>query len=314
MRVPIPIVVTLSISVALTVWFVATRKMNFAQEPTPAEYVQILEQWEQIKPHIRPVNSAESRSAEAQSDKISQLVTHHLKKTAEHFPKVEPKIPPTLAEHGVLQKKGSAYMCRYAAHLESAGHTQHALLAWERVIDTTNPDENQRHRAITSIKRLKYSLPPLSTIPEVNRPMTLHVGASINDANALQAALEIVAKSIEKASGRLIRTTTHLSLAKNHHHQAKPLPMALWLSRPTSSGESDRLETTPVSFTADPNDEQALTRELYTSIYEIIRKNLALETGFSKLPERPVNIHADELVQFHITRLMWREFFNTMKN
>ena len=314
MRVPIPTVVTLSISVALTVWFVETRKMDFAQEPTPEEYVQIAEQWELNKPHIQPVNSVASQRAEAHAQKTSQLVANHLKKNTEHYPEIDPKRLPTLAEYGILQDKGSAYLCRYATFLESEGYAQHALLAWERVIDTTDPNEKQRNRAIRSIMRLKSSLPPLSSSAEAVRSITLHVGASISDAKLLEAALESTAKSIEKASGGLIHTKTNISLAKKPHKQAASSPMALWLSRPTSLSGKSRQDTMPVSFIADPNNEQALASELHAGVYAIVRKNLTQKTGFSKLPERPINIKADELVQFHITRLMWREFFNSIKD
>jgi hypothetical protein len=313
MRIPTRTVVILSITIALTVWFVATRKMDFAQEPTPEDYVQISEQWEQSKPHISPINSAETQRAEAKAESTGKLVAGHLKKNTDQYPSIDFKLVPALSEHGILQDKGSAYLCRFAAHLESEGRTQHALLAWERVIDTTIPDDQQRERAITSIKRLKTSLPLWSATHHGDIALTIHAGASVNDAKPLKAALETTAESINRASGGLIHAETKLSLGQAPSNEAASLPMALWLSRPAGTADGNRAETIPVSFMADPNDEHALVKELQASVYEIVRKNLAKETGFTKLPERPLGTKATDLIQFNITRLMWREFVNSMK-
>ncbi|MDG1358240.1 MAG: hypothetical protein P8P36_08610 [Akkermansiaceae bacterium] len=312
MRIPIPTVVTLSISIGLAVWFVATREMNFAQEPTPEDYVQISEEWAQSKPHIRPINSAENQRSAAKSRNTSQLVTAHLKKNKDQYPFIDFKLEPTLSEHGILQDKGPAYMSRFAAHLESVGQQKHALLAWERVIDTTTPDDEQRKRAITSIHRLKTTLPPWSSEPQGIIPLTLHVGASINNTQSLQQALETTAANISKASGGLIHTETKLSLGKKPNNQTASLPMALWLSRPATSNEGKQAETVPTSFMADSDDVAALVKKLQAGVYEIVRKNLSQKTGFTKLPEHPADLQGESLLEYHITRLMWREFVNGM--
>lgn len=313
MRISIPIVVTLSISVALTVWFVSTREMNFAQEPTPEQYVQISEEWEQAKPHIGLLKTPESHGADAKIEHTNKIVTGHLKKNRDQYPKIDFNLKPTLSEHGILRDKGSGYLSRFAAQLESEGQQQHALLAWERVIDTTNPNEDQRDLALTSIKRLKSSLPPWNSKTNADISLTLHVGASINHTQALQRALKITADSISKASGGLIHTETKLSLGKQSPNQATSVPIALWLSRPARPSEENRVETNPVSFMADPIDENALVSELQAGVYEIVHKHLAKKTSFTKLPKNPTYSQADELIHYHITRLMWREFANSMK-
>lgn len=314
MRIPIPTVVTLAISVALTVWFVTTREMDFAQEPTPEQYVQISEQWELAKPRIRASKSDESERAKAKAEKTSQLATRHLKKNKDQYAKIVLSPTPTLAEHGILQDKGPEYLSGYAAHLESEGQPQHALLAWERVIDTTNPNDDQRKRAITSISRLKNSLPPWNSKPNAEISLTLHAGAAIANAQALENALKTTAASISNASGGVVHVDTKLSLAKQLNSQASSVPVAIWLSRPARSAEENRAETNPVSFMAKPNDESSLINELQSGVYEIVRKHLAAETGFSKLPKDTIRAQADELIHYHITRLMWREFVNSMKD
>ena len=74
---------------------------------------------------------------------------------------------------------------------------------------------------------------------------------------------------------------------------------------------------------ADPAIESILISKIQVGAYNIIRKQLATETSFSQLADsqrttrtnqRPnKRYHADELIECYITRLMWREFANSMK-
>jgi len=76
---------------------------------------------------------------------------------------------------------------------------------------------------------------------------------------------------------------------------------------------------------ADPSNESILISKIQVGGYNIIRKQLATETSFSQLAEKPENINAenaseentnsnaDELIECYITRLMWREFANSIK-
>ena len=105
-------------------------------------------------------------------------------------------------------------MSRFASHLESIGQSKHALLAWERVIDTTYPDKNERKQALSAIKRLKGSQPPWNPDPSSGIQLTLQAGASVNDAQALKRALEIAAQNMSTASGGVVQVSVKLSLGK----------------------------------------------------------------------------------------------------
>ena len=66
------------------------------------------------------------------------------------------------------------------------GQDKHALLAWERVIDTTYPDKNERKQALSAIQRLKGSQPPWNPDPSSGIQLTLQAGASVNDGASSQ--------------------------------------------------------------------------------------------------------------------------------
>ena len=328
MRIPIPTVITLSVIVTLTSWFIGTRKMDFAKPPTPEEFVQIAKQWEDGKPHITPLKKSKRQLAKTSADNSDQTLNHGLRKKPDQFPEIDFDRSPLLSEHGVLQDKGAGYLSRFAGHLESMGQAKHALLAWERVIDTTSPDKDERKQALSAIKRLKSSQPPWNPDPSSGIQLTLQAGASVNDAQVLKRALEITAQNMSAASGGVVQVSVKLSLGKSSNDQAADVPIALWLSRPASATRTTQAETSPVSFMADASDESILISEIQMGAYNIIRKQLAKETSFSQLAEQPENIHAenaneeytnkenttaDELIECYITRLMWREFANSMK-
>lgn len=328
MRIPIPTVITLSVIVTLASWFIGTRKMDFAKAPTPEEFVQIAKQWEDSKPHITPLKKSKRQLAETGEDDSDQALNHGLSKKPDQFPEIDFDSSPLLSEHGVLQDKGAGYLSRFARHLESIGQAKHALLAWERVIDTTYPDKNERKQALSAIKRLKSSQPPWNPDPSSGIQLTLQAGASVNDAQVLKRALEITAQNMSTASGGVVQVSVKLSLGKSSNEQAAVVPIALWISRPAPATGTTQAETSPVSFMAGASDESILISEIQMGAYNIIRKQLAKETSFSQLAEQPENIHAEnaseenpnkkittagELIECYITRLMWREFANSMK-
>ncbi len=126
----------------------------------------------------------------------------------------------------------------------------------------------------------------------------------------------------------MVQVSVKLSLGKSSNEQAAVVPIALWISRPAPATGTTQAETSPVSFMAGASDESILISEIQMGAYNIIRKQLAKETSFSQLAEQPENIHAEnaseenpnkkittagELIECYITRLMWREFANSMK-
>jgi len=313
MRIPIPTVIILAVIVTLTSWFAGTRHMDFAQAPTPEDFILIAKQWEDSKPHITPLKGSKRQQAEANADNSDQVLNHRLRKKPDQFPEIDFDSSPLLSEHGVLQDKGAGYLSRFASHLESMGQDKHALLAWERVIDTTYPDKDERKQALSAIQRLKGSQPPWNPDPSSGIQLTLQAGASVNDGQALKRALEITAQNMSAASGGVVQVSAKLSLGKSSNEQAAIVPIALWLSRPASAARTSQAETSPVSFMADPSNENMLISEIQMGAYNIIRKQLGKETIFSQLAEKPENTSANELIECYITRLMWREFANSMK-
>lgn len=309
MYVSIPAVIILSVIAALTTWFIGTRDMDFAQPPTPEQYIQITEEWEKSKPRIAPVDAAAAGASA--NDHADGAPTSQIDEDS--LPLIDFSRPPSLSEFGILENKGAGHLILLARHLESAGHSGFALLAWERVMDMAHPSPEEHHLALDAIKKLKSDIPPWHSDPADGIALQLRAGASIKDANHLETALKKVAKDMSASSGHVIMVETHLSLGEKPRGSKSSVPVAIWLSRTARGNDSAIAETAPVSFMADTGNGGDLTAEIQAGVYDIVRSQLSKATSFSKLPERTEDMNPDDLISCRITRLMWREFANSLK-
>ena len=276
--------------------------------PTPEELANIASDWEKSRPNIappKPINASLLADAapkkpkappNKQKKKESLLQENHLQS-------------PALSEYGILAQKGSDTLIKLATHLETTGEFQRALLAWERVLDTTTPSEDTRKKAITSIKRLKSSLPPWNIDPNADIKLILRAGATLKNHKTLTAALTSAADFINQASGHVLQIDVKASFGRSSGIKTPRIPIAIWFSRP---GDPPA-ETTPISFMADPKQTDLFTAQIEAAIYALVRAQLTQKTNFTPLPEYPQTEKPEDVLQYYITRLMWREFANSLK-
>lgn len=313
MRVPTPIVIILCLLAAVTAWLIGTRNKKFTTPPTPERLVAINKEWEQNRPNIPPPKPINTNTPDQSSENGSPTTPQHpdpgTRQQPEPIPTGNLDHSPSLAEYGTLGNKGSTAMINLATHLETSGQLQRSLLAWERVIDTTSPSDEERNQAVTSIKRLRASLPPWNPDPTADIALTLHAGATLKDEQALKEALTTAADLISRASGNTLTVNTRASIGKSRGIRTPRIPVAIWFSRPGKPPA----ETPPISFMTTPSQKQLLANQIEMGVYALIRSHLARETQFTPLPEYPPEVKPDDLLQHHVTRLMWREFVRSMK-
>lgn len=310
MYIPIRTVIALSVIAALTTWFIGTRGMNFSQPPTPEQYIQITEQWNQSKPRIAPSEAAVALPPDTSTENTPDTST--APKDEASFSSLDLDGQPSLSEFGTLEGKGAGHLVLLARHLESGGQAEFALLAWERVLDMADPSAGQAQLALEAIRELKGKIAPWNPDPGDGIALQLRAGASMKKGDHLEKALQAVAKKMGRASGNVIHVEAHLSLAESSQNQGSVAPVAIWISRKTSGNNSPIAETDLVSFTADMSNATSLTREIQAGVYDLIRAHLVKVTSFSQLPERTEASDPEDLITHHITRLMWREFANSL--
>ncbi|MGB2011533.1 MAG: hypothetical protein ACPH5P_07240 [Akkermansiaceae bacterium] len=310
MHIPVRTVGALSVIAALTTWFIGTRDMDFAQPPTPKEYIEITEEWNKSKPRIAPTDTAAVSPLHSSIENKPSLPG--FPRSGASFLPLDLNRKPSLSEFGTLEGKGAGHLVLLARHLQSSGQSEFALLAWERILDMAHPSAQQREMALSSIRELKGTIAPWNPNPRDGITLQLRAGASIKKGIHLEKALQAVAKEMSKASGNIINMEAQISLAKSSASQNSVAPVAIWISKESAEESSPSAETALVSFTADTANAAALTSEIQAGVYDLVRAHLAIETSFSELPVRLEDSEPGDLIAHYITRLMWREFANSL--
>ncbi len=303
MRVPIPLVILLVLTVVGGVWWKNTRHMDFLTPPSQAKLDEIRVKVESSLPRADQVDDAISAPAIVKMPEPPPL------------PPEEPKpaidlgdlnVSPTLQHYGDRAHQGSAHLIELAVALEEASEPRRALLAWERVIDLTKPDEAQAAAAISSIKRLRPTLPEWNSKPETAISITLHANTGKKLAKALTTVLEVVARDLEKASSGIIKVKPVVTVAKTSSSGKNPIPVALWLGGPDKKTSA----TEVVSFTVD--SPEPLRHEVLRTVFLLIQSHLGRATPYT--PPTPLADSEDPLaaLNFRVTRLCWSEFAAAM--
>jgi len=320
MRVPIPIAITSCILATGLVWYFNTRDADFTTPPNEEQITSISEYWKQKN---TPPPSSSPLSSDLQQKKEPTQKPPKLVQTPKPEAESKPEIPtlplgdlrqsPGLSEYGNLGEKGAPAMIQLATTLESKGAKRRARLAWERVLDTCQPTPEEVSQASHAIQQLSAKQAPWNTDPNLDITLVLHAGASLNDKKALEEALKTTAKTITQASGQILQIKIQVSVGKPKSQKTPRIPVAIWFSRPNEKpGETDA-ETPPLSFMADPSEEGMLTIQCQAGVYALLRAHLTEATSYTNLPEYPAGVKPDELLKYHVTRLMWREFAKSLK-
>lgn len=312
MRIPIYVTIPACMIVAVLVFWLGSRNKDFTTPPTPERLVEISKEWEESRPNIPPPKPINTLLTKDPALITPQNSTIPKKEEVKTLSPGDLHLAPSLAEYGTYREEGSDALIKLATFLETKAEYQRALLAWERVLDSSTPDEEQRSLAQRSIQRLHNSLPPWNPDPKADISVTLHAGATLKEKKVLIEALETSAALISEISGNILKVDIKASFGKSSTIKTPSIPVAIWFSRPESI-KSPMAETPPISFMADPNQPEALKSQVVASVYALIRAHLTAETSFTPLPEYQPHTKFDDLLRHHVTRLMWREFVRSMK-
>jgi hypothetical protein len=214
--------------------------------------------------------------------------------------------PPTLQNYGELSPQGAAYLIELAVALEEKGQCLRALLAWERVLDLTKPDPIQAATAVSSIKRLRATLPDWPAKPEAALSIVLHAGTGKKLAKSLTPTLEMVARELEQASAGIVKIKTKLNIGKTGTATKGPSPVALWLA-----GSNPKSRATEViSFTAD--SPATLREEILEKVFMLIISDLSRTTAYTPPAGLAAGEAPQDALRFRVTRLCWSEFAATL--
>ena len=212
------------------------------------------------------------------------------------------KAAPSLSEYTKNSVDGSDSVIELATQLEAKGEFKRALLAWERVIDLTKPDDRQAGVAIASIQRLRPTLPAWNEKSKLARPITLHASVGKKMAKSLLPVLEEVARDLERASSGIIKVKVKVSAGRTNAPAHYATPVAIWLT----GSDSQSTSTAVRCFTLDSAD--ALRPAILKNVFRITRSHLSRWTTFTAPADLNDAENPLDVLSYRLTRLCWSEF------
>ncbi len=291
-------VVLLVLAVVGGVWWNNTRQLDFLTPPSAAKLEEIRIRVESSLPREDQTADAISVPAVAKEPEPPPVVEE---------PEPEMDLgdlttPPTLQNYGEISPQGAAHLSELATGLEKKGEFQRALLAWERIVDLTTADAAQVATAISSIKRLRPTLPPWNTEPKTAIQITLHAGTAKKQATALTPILEGVARDLEAASSGIVKVTATVTPGKASKTAKGPTPVALSLAGPDKKSPA----TETLSFTVD--SPETLRADILKTVFQLVRSHLGRATKYTVPAVLAEGEDPQGALNFRVTRLCWSEF------
>ncbi len=299
MRVPLFIVLLLSIAVVSATWWSGTKDYDFLATPSAEKLSLARQQAAKIGGTAPPPKDFPLLSNSQGSPAPKPIEPEAPKEPEINLGSLE--TAPGLEAYAVDSQQGADHLIRLATALEAKGSFQRALLAWERVVDLGKADAATQFKAIESIKRLRPTLPSWNIDPEGSIPLVIHAGTGPATAPALKPLLEEAANLIGEASGGVVSVTAEIAVGKKAVDASGPAPVAVWFSGPAKDSPSSEV----LSFTL--SEHASLRDQVLRTVYKLVSAQLSGKTAYSaplilQTTEDPV-----DALTHRVTRLCWRE-------
>ena len=306
MRIHWAFVVLAVIGTILLTWYLRTSDMDFLT-PSGAEIVKsdigpdFLEQSMLLQPEIQGQPNINSEIKQPENpDRITPLKIKEIS---------ESELGDLASTAGLRAYRDFALnqspdrLFELSSTLRARGEFQRALLAFERVIDTSKTDPKARAEAAQGIAALSKTLPSWNIDPSSEIDLNLHLGTARDPSEALKKVLLEVAIRIRESSGDQLNIIPTINNSDNPNATANP-PVALWLLAPGENTASFAAITLQL-----PRDETKHFDEISVAIFKAIRSHLT-QQGYPPASEN-LEQNANHLSQ-QITRLMWRDFARSL--
>lgn len=299
MRVPIPVVLFLVLAVVGGVWWTQTRDYDFMTPPSEARLEEIRVDVESSFPQAGQPDDAISVPVAAPEPPPPPL------KVKPAFELGDVSSKPELDAYLNRAARGPDHLDELATRLEAAGYFQRALLAWERVLDQSDPNEEQVAEAVSATRRLRPTLPNWNTDPAAALPITLQAGTGRSVAKRLSPVLDEVARELELASSGIVTVSPSVAAGRDLPGTT-PSPIAIWLAGPDNKSSS----TEVLSFTIKNPD--TLREDVLRTVYILLRGQLERAKNLTPPAALAEGEDPREALEFRVTRRAWKEFANAL--
>lgn len=212
--------------------------------------------------------------------------------------------------------KGSRHLIELSTLLQGLGDYPYALLAWERVIDSTRPQASSHlSAALIMTGRLRRVVPKWSANNQPV-PVVLHLSCTQSVEELVRPMVESLAKDLVQVTHGVLAPTTELVVLpppaptkgkSGRTIYRTPTPaVSVWLS----GAGPDTRSTPMVSF--NPTRLRNLQAEFQRTLLRIAVKAIPTEKGRVALTTPPKSESPLESLSLRITRLRWLELGRTL--
>ncbi|HSP43421.1 MAG TPA: hypothetical protein VLO11_11165 [Luteolibacter sp.] len=284
MRVPIPVVVVLCLIVIGGGWWWWTRDRDFLAPPS-----------EETLSRIR----AGISSRTANGDGVREI---------DPAPAPDPRpapAPPRLGEYLELARDSPGKLTELAADLEAQGDFQRALLAHERMIDSTTVTGDALASPLQAVRRLRAKVPQWNARPEGALVITLHAGTGEDNAARIEPVIGRLAAEMSRASSGILSVRPNIHLGPAGGHGDLPPPVAIWLGGEADSSPATLVRSITLDGDDDPETEIALT------ILEILADQLSKQSSLRIPPPTAADDFGFSFAD-RVTRLSWETVGSTL--
>ena len=275
MRVPISIAVILCLVVTGGTWWWWTHERDFLRPPSEETLVRIRAE----------ISSPRFAAAE---------MPQHEAPEPPH--PVSPQ--PRLDEFAQIARDNPGKLPALADECENLGDYQRALLAHERIVDSTTVTGDSLASSLQAIRRLRARLPLWNTRPDGARVLMLHAGTAENNAARIEPVIARLAEEISSASHGILRVQPRIHSGPTRVHGDLPPPVAVWIG----GADPDSPTTLVRSITLLGGDEA--WGDVYRTCFELIADELAKKSQLRV----PLPAGKDDIaISFsdRVTRLAW---------
>jgi hypothetical protein len=301
MHIPWYLVTPLAAAVFGSFLWIGARNKDFSVAPDDQAVAISVSQWKRKHPSLPPRERAlpspqPVTKAKAQSEKsitpqipLGQLETIP---SLEHF-----------REH--LDFETESFI-QLAIQLESSGKLDHALLAWERVIDSTDTNAEQSLQARKAITALRATQPIWNTDSEDNFDLILHINTPVEHKTQISALLGQLSDDIRNASSYQVAPQILIKTTPQRDGYPSP-PIRVWLSSTGKDAKQAPQLTLQLNEGEAPLDEQ-----LYMAIYRSISGQLEQYSELMPPATLSPTETPRESLTTNLTRLHWKELCQSL--
>lgn len=291
MRIPLLIIIPACILTVIITWWNGSKGMDFLSPPSEKRLAEI--RHEVVASLPQPDKAPEPA-------KQSEPATAAPVEVKPQLDLGDRTVPPVLNEYAGGAENGADYLISLALALEAENEFPRALCAWERVIDHARPTDSQRKAAVSSIERLRPTLPDWNSDPAKAVTIVLHAGTGKKSAEMLKPHLDAVAKRLGQASSGVVTVIPEITASRSELSKSGASPVAVWFT----GAEKTSPSTEVLSFTFEKADE--LPSQLDLSLFALIRAYLARNTTLTAIPELPMDQVNSGTLASSITRFAWK--------